>query len=44
MGWPEKSSKIKYKPKKNIAEIADKFIDDLVKDEANELQAIKEKG
>jgi hypothetical protein len=44
MGWPEKSTKKKYKPQKTYAEIAGKFIDDLAKDEANELQDIKEKG
>jgi hypothetical protein len=45
--WPVKSSTVKSKTlklqkKKTYAEIASKFIDDLAKDEANELQAIKE--
>jgi hypothetical protein len=43
MGWPEKSSNKKFKPKKTYVEIAGKFIENLSKDEANEGQAIGEK-
>jgi hypothetical protein len=43
MGWPEKSSKKNTSLKKTYAEIAGKLIDDLARDEAYELQDIKEK-
>jgi hypothetical protein len=45
MGWPEKSSKKKYKPqKKTYAEIAGKYIDDLAKDEAMNCKLLRKKG